>query len=48
MPKKNLTNQANNSSNSIVELSNEDLQQVIGGINSRNYKPRVPKKRPFI
>ena len=31
MTNKNLMNQANDSSNSIVEVSDEDLQQVVGG-----------------
>lgn len=30
-----------------VELSEEELQQIVGGIGNRNYKPRVPKKRAF-
>jgi bacteriocin-like protein len=34
MSKKNQTTQANDSSNSIVELSDEDLQQVVGGNNN--------------
>ena len=34
MSKKNQTTQANNSSNSIVELHDEDLQQVVGANNN--------------
>lgn len=30
-----------------VELSEEELQQIVGGIGNRNYKPRVSKKRAF-
>jgi bacteriocin-like protein len=36
MSKKNQTTQANDSSNSIVELSDENLQQVIGGNDDSN------------
>jgi hypothetical protein len=34
MSKKNQTTQANDSSNNIVELPDEDLQQVVGGNNN--------------
>jgi bacteriocin-like protein len=30
-----------------VELSEEELQQIVGGITNRNYKPRVAKKKAF-
>jgi hypothetical protein len=43
MSKKNQTTQANDSSNSIVELPDEDLQQVVGGNN--NYLQ--PRLRPY-
>jgi hypothetical protein len=32
MNKKNLTTQTNDSSHSIVELSDKDLQQLVGGV----------------
>jgi hypothetical protein len=38
MSKKNQTTQANDSSNSIVELPDEDLQQVVG---ANNNAPRL-------
>ncbi len=41
MNKKNLKTQANESSNSIVELSDEDLQQVVGGLRLASSSPVV-------
>jgi bacteriocin-like protein len=30
-----------------IELSEEELQQIVGGITNRNYEPRVPEKKAF-